>query len=489
MSLRRLARESALYTVGNIAPKIGAFLLLPVYVRFLSQADYGAVALLSSFSGILAVVYHMGVDGSLMRLHFDTEGRERARLYLTLATFTFVVATGLTVILALALGPSFETWFAGTPFMPLGLLALLIAWAGSMQFVPSVLFRASGQPGRFLAVNLGAFVVSSVASIILIVGFDLRAPGVLIGQLIANLAVLGVTAGIVVRLGNVGLDLQGLRAALKLGLPLLPHQLSAWALRLGDRWLIALLIGLPALEARAQIGVYAVGYQLGYVVTIFVSSFNAAWSPYFFRIGDRPDAPRFYADMTTVVLAGIMALATGVSALAPEIVGLVARPGYEAAADVLPVIAFASVLQGAYTMFVTVIFFTKRTGPLALITFASAALNLTLNVGLIPVFGIMGAAWSTAGAYAFFAAATYLFARRDYPVRIAWLRLGTLLVLGIGAVFLARVAAPGPSVLAGAIHLVIGIGYTVVAVLACMAPIARLRTLSRGLPADRSGGA
>ena len=485
MSLRGLARNTALYTIGNLAPKIGAFLLLPIYVRFLSQADYGAVALLTSLAGILGVVYHVGVDGALMRLHFDTEGRARARLYVTLATFTLTVSTALSIVVALVLGPNFETLFAGTPFIPLGALALLLAFAGSMQYIPAVMFRASGQAGRFLALNLGSFLVSSTASVILVAFLGFGASGVLLGQLIANVAVLGVTFVTVARLGMVGLDAGALRAALQLGIPLLPHALSAWALRLGDRWLLALFLGLPALEARAQIGVYAVGYQLGFVVTMIITSFNAAWSPYFFQIGGRPEAPRFYTEMTTIVLAGVLALAVGVSVLAPEIVALVARPGYEAAADVLPVIAFASVLQAAYTMFVTAVYFMKRTGPLAFITFGSAALNVLLNIALIPAFGIMGAAWATFGAYAAFAAATFAYARRHYPIRIGWWRLAALAVVGGAAVLASRAMASGPSVIGAAIHLAIAVVFASATLVICRGSIERLRVLSRQLAAAK----
>jgi O-antigen/teichoic acid export membrane protein len=484
VSLRSLARASALYTVGNVAPKIGAFLLLPIYVRFLTQEDYGALALLTSLAGILAVVYHLGLDSAVMRLHFDTGGRAQARLYSTATLFSLAIGAVMTVVLAVALGPFFDRLFAGTPFIPLGALALLVALVGSLGYVPSTLFRAAGRPGRFLAVNLGAFLLSSIVAVILVVAFDLGAAGVLTGQLIGGTAVLVVTLVVVDRLGPWTVDRAQLREGLRIGLPLLPHGISAWALRLADRWLIALLIGLPAIEARAQVGVYAVGYQLGFVVSIIVTSFNSAWSPYFFRIGDRPSGPRFYTEMTTLVMAGLLALAVAVSTLAPEIVAVIARPGYEAAADVLPLVAFASVLQGLYVMFVTVVFLTKRTGRLATVTIASAVLNVALNVILIPRLGIMGAAWATVGSYAFFAAATFVFARRMYPMQISWLRLGLMTVLAVVAVALARVIAPGPSIGAGLIHAALALAFTVAAGVISWPSFDRLRTVSRTLSAE-----
>ncbi len=484
VSLRRLLRESTLYSIGNIAPKLGAFLLLPVYVRFLSQADYGALALLTSVAGVLGIVYHLGTDAALMRLHFDRSGRDQARLYSTVTIFSMAMAGGLTLLLTVAVGPFFQELFAGTPFIPLGLLALLLAAVGSITYVPSTLYRATGQAARFLRLNVGSFVISSTISVVLVTVFGFGAAGVLTGQLIATTGVMIVALVVVSRMGAWTFDGRTLRGALALGLPMLPHALSAWALRLADRWLIAVFIGVSALEARAQVGVYAVGYQLGYVVGIAITSFNAAWSPYFFRIGYRPSAPELYKQMTSVVIGGFLVIAVGVSSLAPEIVAVVARPGYEPAADVMPLIAFASIFQGLYVMFVTVVFLTKRTGPLAFITFSAATLNVGANALLIPRFGIMGAAWATLLAYAGFAAGTYLLARRQYPMRIDWARLVVLGLTAAASVLLARTLAPNASVTNAAAHAGVWIAYACVATAVCAAPVRRLRILSRDVGAE-----
>lgn len=485
MSLRSLARASALYTFGNIAPKIGAFILLPIYVTFLSPADYGTLALLASLAAVLAIIYHLGIDASLMRLHFDTQGRARGRLYGSATLFTLSLASLLTIVLAVTIGPFFEELFAGTPFIPLGALALLVALVSSVGYVPSTLFRASGQATRFLLVNLGAFVISSVVSVILVVFFGLGAAGVLTGQLIGSTAVAIVAIAIVARLGAWEIDINVLRPALRLGLPLLPHAVSGWALRLADRWLIIGLIGLPALEARTQVGVYSLGYQLGFIVSIVLQSFNSAWSPYFYRSGSTEQGPQLHGAMTTLVVGGLLALAVGVSTLAPEIVAVVARPDYDQAAEVVPVIAFAYAIQGLYVMFVAATFLMKRTERLAPITFAAAILNVALNVALLPVFGIMGAAWATLGAYVFFAAATYLLGRRLYPLRVdAW----TLVLLAVGAVAVVLVARliPGPSPAAGAFHLLLAVGYAGAVAFVCRDPLSRLRSAERALRAAQA---
>ena len=70
------------------------------------------------------------------------------------------------------------------------------------------------------------------------------------------------------------------------GLPLLPHTLAGWLLNVSDRWLLGLLLGLSVTETLGAIGVYSLGYQLGYAVGLAAISFNAAWLPVLYRLAE-----------------------------------------------------------------------------------------------------------------------------------------------------------------------------------------------------------
>ena len=94
MTLRGVARGSILYSIGFVLPRIGTFLLLPIYVTVLSTADFGAVALVVSVAQLVATFLRMGMDGALMRMHFDSSDPARQnRLIATVASMTAVVAT------------------------------------------------------------------------------------------------------------------------------------------------------------------------------------------------------------------------------------------------------------------------------------------------------------------------------------------------------------------------------------------------------------
>jgi O-antigen/teichoic acid export membrane protein len=476
MTIRTLARGSAIYAAGNLLARLGGFILLPIYLQLMSRDQYGIVALVTAITGLLTIVYRLGLDGALMRMHFDTPDGQRPALYRTITLATLAVAGGLSIAIGLAVGPFFEVLFFGVPFLPYGLLALAITFVGSVDFVPSVLFRATQQPERFLVFNLASFAVASALSLALVAA-GMGALGMLLGQLIGGFAILLVVLVIALRPDGIGWQPAFLRPALRFGVPLVPHQISTWTLRLSDRWLIGLLLVVPLAERLGAIGAYSVGYQLGFLVAIVATSFNAAWTPYFYRIGEQPGGPAVYRAMVSITSAGFLWMAVGLAAVAPELIRLVTggRQAYEVAAQVLPVVAFACACQGIYTMLVGPIFLRRRTAVLPILTVTSAVANVVANVVLIPRLGVMGAAWSTLIAYALFALLTYLYARRVYPTDVEVPRLAVYAAISLVAVVAAR-AVDQPGIVAPfLVHLVVVLAAGILLAVVARGPLRQLR--------------
>ena len=480
MGLRALLRGSLLYTVGNMLPRLGAFLLLPVYTAAMAPAEFGVFSLMLSLSGLLAIVYRLGLDGALLRLHFDVTSRRRPALYLTLATVTFGAVVLFSVLFGLIGAPIFDVVFPGVGFLPYGLLALAITATMAFQYVPSALFRATERPGRFLVFALGAFGTGVIVTVLFLLIVPLGAVGGLLGQLGTGIAVVLVTLAILVRLRRPAFDRGLAREGLAYGLPLVPHGMAAWVLSLSDRWLIGLLIGVPALGAQAAVGIYSFGYVIAQVVSLVAMSFNSAWVPFFFARGEGPRGPRILTEMTTLSIAGLGLLAIGIAALAPEATQLLAvsRWGEEArvAADVMQLVAVAFLAHGLYFMVVSVVFLQRRTGGLPLITLAAGAVNVGANLLLIPRLGIMGAAWSTLAGYVVLAAVTWWYARASYALQLDLVRLGTLFGAVAVLVLGGRLVTPQDNLILSTVtHLATILGYAAVAWFVVRRPVAVLR--------------
>ncbi|HEX5039099.1 MAG TPA: oligosaccharide flippase family protein [Candidatus Limnocylindria bacterium] len=437
MRLRTLVRGSLFYTVGNFLPRIGAFLLLPIYTAAMAPAEFGTFSLMLSIAGVLGIVYRFGLDGALMRLHFDVEERDRPSLYLTLSVVTAAIGLVLSVLLGLIAVPTFSRLFAGTPFWPFAPLTLILTFLLSFQYVPSSWFRARELPGRFLLLTVVSFAGGLVGTVLFVLVLDGGAVGALLGQIGAAGTAAAATIVVLVSLGAAAFRADFLRRALTFGLPLLPHSLSAWVLNVSDRWLIGLLVVGGAAAAQTAIGVYSFGYLLGQVVGLVAFSFNAAWVPFFYQRGAGPQGPRLLREMTTLSIAGLAVLAAGIGLLAPELATALAGDQWgdaiEDAARITPIVAVASVAYGLYFMVVSPVFMERRTAVLPALTIAAGLLNVGLNLVLIPTVGIVGAAWATLAGYAALAGLTTWYARRIYALA---LDVGKLAAIGTGLVTL-----------------------------------------------------
>jgi O-antigen/teichoic acid export membrane protein len=347
-------------------------------------------------------------------------------------------------VLTVLAAPFFDRLFPGVQFLPYGLLALGITATTAFQYIPSSLFRATERPDRFVVFALGVFGVVVVATLLFLVVLQLGAVGGLLAQLASGIAVVAITIVILGSMRRGRPDRELANRALRFGLPLVPHGLAAWVLNLSDRWLIGLLIGLSGAAAQTMVGIYAFGYVIGQSVGLVAFSFNAAWVPFWYARGDTRNGPRILREMSTSVIGGLGFLAVAVAVLAPEVTELLAvsQWGEQAreAAEVIPVVAVASLVYGVYFMVVSTIFLRRKTAGLPLLTLLAGATNVGVNILLIPRLGIMGAAWATLAGYGMLAAATWWYGSRVYPIRLDLPRLAAIGGLTVAAIVVARLA-------------------------------------------------
>ena len=75
--LKQLGKDSVIYGVGGVLARGVTFLMLPIYTRVFTLADYGTIELLTVMSSFLAVILVMGMDSAQSMYFFKhkEEGR------------------------------------------------------------------------------------------------------------------------------------------------------------------------------------------------------------------------------------------------------------------------------------------------------------------------------------------------------------------------------------------------------------------------------
>jgi O-antigen/teichoic acid export membrane protein len=256
---------------------------------------------------------------------------------------------------------------------------------------------------------------------------DLGPIGVALGS--AGAAAISALVGVValVRAGALRprIDTGLARQMLAFALPLVPAGVAGWVLNLSDRPLLQVMTG-----SEALVGVYTLGYTAGLVTNaLVVQPFSLAWGAAHWEIARGDDAPRTFARALTWFLVLASAMALLLSALGTDFLRLLVGPEFDLSRYIVPFSAFAYVLYGAYSIVASGLGIVGRTSLVATTMAVAAAAAVVLNVVLIPVIGIFGAAVSTLASYLLLVVLSGGVSQRHYPV--PW-RLGrAAAILGV----------------------------------------------------------
>ncbi len=431
VAVRELAGSSAVYGLASILTRALTFLLLPVYTRFLTPADYGIVTVTATITAILLLVFPLGIHGAASRFYFAVDSAEERRsrsgtLWLTTLLFAGVAA----VLLDLAGAGLVPRLVPGLPFHPYVRLAIWTAFFLTFSLVPFLLLQLQQRPVPYLAVTVGSSLATAGAILLFVVGLKQGAVGYLRGGLVGA----GVTAlcaiGIAVRAMRISIRRDIAVAALSYGLPLVPHAMAGWVLELSDRTILARYTTL------GEVGIYSLGYQVGTALGLLIAAFNAAWIPYLFKAlaAGEPQAPERLSRLATYYAMILVFFALGLALLVGPILRFLVAPAYYPSAAITPWITAAYVLYGLYIIPISFLFWRERTGRIPIVTLVAGVVNVGLNLWLVPRYGMIAAAWSTLVAYAVMLPVAWASARGVHPFPYEYGRLARVLVVG-GALF------------------------------------------------------
>lgn len=439
-ALRKLLGASAVYGLGSVLVRGLTFLLLPLYTRYLSPAEYGIVALTTTCTVVLGMLYPLGLRGAISRTYYESGSVEERKERIGTLWIAMVVSALAMALLLDRTGPSLAAaLLPEVSFHPYLRLAVWTALLGVFGLTPLVLLQAQERPLAYVAVTIWAALTTTALTVWLVVrgdGAEGYLTGVLLGAALAALPYLALT----LRQVRPVFRMSVLLPALAFSLPLVPHALAGWALEMSDRAILTRLIPLH------DVGVYSLGYQLGAAMGLLTTAFNAAWVPFLFgSLKEEGGAAHSrLARLVTYYAAALCFIGLGWSLLVKHAIGFLAGPEFGEAYRITPWVVGGYVFGGLYLIPTNLLFWRQRTTVIPLVTVAAGAVNVGLNLWLVPRYGAIAAAWSTLAAYGVLLVLTWRTAERLHPFPYEYRRLGLMAGLAL-ALFLAGQFLPFPS--------------------------------------------
>lgn len=430
-SIKSVFKGASIYTFGQLLTKASGFFLIPLYTRFLTPEDYGIVGFLQVFSQIMATVLMFGFYGAQTRYFYEFKENTKK-----IGEFLFSINCYLIVILLpscvlLSIWGKYPYKLLSIknvdfyPYLP------LIIWTVFFQILNQMLisyYLAAKEYKKCAFLQILQFLGTTSSVIFFVVycqqGALGQIKGIFWGQVIFFVFFYWNYASKFI----FKFSFHYVQICLAFGIPVVFHLLAAALHNSIDRIILEKYVTID------ELGIYTLGYQLGMVMSVIVTSINGAWQPNYFELMSSDSSHKAYENrrMFALWISGISLICLIGILWAKEFLILLTPENFHAAAGVVPIILFGYLFLGIYYFAVSPLFQFKKTKNLPFLTGAAALLNIGLNLVFIPEYGIYGAAYTTVVSFLFQAGFVYMVGRKLFDPGYELGRIAFLICLLMG---------------------------------------------------------
>lgn len=416
---KKLLSDTLILGLGTFASKVLVFLLMPLYTACLSPEQYGIADLISQMANLLIPVACAGICDGLFRFTLDS-GADKSSVFRTglrilwIASLAFLVVSPLLFLLDL---------FSGYAW-----LIVVYVLASNLHSACAQYIRACDRPRLFSVQGIINTALVIALNLLFLLVFEMGATGYVLSVVLADLLVsimLIVYARLDrdVRAGHFSRELSG--RLIRYSLPMIPTTIFWWITNVSDRFFVTEICG------KADNGIYSAAYKIPTLITLLCSVFYEAWQFSAVRDAENKTRSNFFGQVFGYYSALILTGGAGVILLCRVLSGILLNRAYEEAWRYIPVLTLAAVFS-ALTTFMGSVYLVKKKSMMSFLTsMFGAALNITLNIIMIPSMGVQGAAMATAISYTAAFVLRTITAQRHVSFSVGYVRLtlGTALLI------------------------------------------------------------
>lgn len=414
---RKFIVASSHYLITQLALLAASLISFPIIIRLLSIEEYGILTLCNTILLFGVALSKLGLQNSIIR--FFPYYKELGQLPCFFRTYSF---TGLIFgifffcVLEFFLSCYLPSY---SPFLPFLVAAMVLVQ--SLFSYLSTFLRCQEQSIRFCFISIAGRYLSTFGSIALILWLNNGVVGIFQSQILSyGLMAILLAFSFWRELLGVGKTFSKALfcESLRFGLPMVVSEASTILLAFSDRFLITHFNGSKSL------GIYAVAYSLCmYLADLIRQPLDMAVAPMYTRIYTQEgelQAKQFLSSVAKYIALIAFPIFAGCVAIKEELIIFLATTKYSEAVQILPWVLGGLLLNSCSSLVVAGLYLKKQTALVAKISLLSGILNILVNIILLPRYGIISAAWTTAGCYFLVFTVTSFFAYREFPLAWPW---------------------------------------------------------------------
>ena len=439
---KSLFKQTAIYGLATVLPRMLSFLLVRLYTGILPTAEYGEVSIVLSWMVFFNVFLSYGMETAFFRF-YNTE-KDKQNVVAT-TTITLFWSSIFFLFVALIFRNALANWAnIAVQYITYSIWILVL---DALVIVPFSKLRANQRPIRYAVIKIGNVMVNLLLNLFFLLLLPKIAeanPNSFIGNLYVENFEIGY------------IFVSNLLASLLTFLVLSPNYLSLNRKFDKTLWLKMMQYGLPILVAgiafavnehfdkillgywlpeniaKTEVGAYSACYKLGLFMVLFATAFRLGIEPFFFSHSGNEKAPQTYAMITKyfVILGSLILLGVIVFADVLKFL-LLDNTSYWEAMKVVPLIILANFFLGIYNNLSVWYKLTDKTKIGAYISIVGAIITLVLNFLLIPIWSYYGSAIATISAYGSMMFISYYLGNKYYPIPYDIKKISRYLLISI----------------------------------------------------------
>lgn len=426
--LKTISKETIIYGIGNTAGSIVAFLLLPLYTKYLTPEDYGYLAIFSVFQAVIEITAVFGLSSGLFRYYLMAKDEVEQQTVMNTcfwAQTLFIV--GLAAITFPLINQFSQILFGSNKYSK---YITIVTATGLLSAFGSFIFsfmRAERKPKFFAITQVAKVTLLALTNVYFVAVLRWSYPGILIGNLIVLVVITIVVLAWFSRFISLSFSLSYFKKILIFVSPIYIVNVFYFLLNLSDRFFLNHFL------SPTEVGLYSFGNKIGSVVMIgVIIPFSIAIVPYAMSIAKEDYFKYTFAKIIKYFLLLIICLSVYVYYFSNEVIILVSNASYLKASGIIGPILLSNVFYALYYNLSIAIDIVEKTYLSTLVVIVGAVVSVVINYCTIPLLGIYGSALASCISNGVLFVMMYYFSQKYFPIQYevaAFIKLIGLLIL------------------------------------------------------------
>ncbi|MDD5421872.1 MAG: oligosaccharide flippase family protein [Candidatus Omnitrophica bacterium] len=396
--------------IGNALP----FITLPIITRFLSPQDFGISALAMSTTLIIANILVCNVDTAAYRYYFEYRKNTKEVAGLINTSLAYILLVGVVSIPIV--------YFASNAISRLIIGSAEYAQALFISYISACLsvlvnfylmfYRNMEKAKDFSYLKTIQTLIGTILTLVLIIKFRMGYMGLIYATFGSFLiAFLVVSARFMIDF-PFHFRAKMLIDNLKYGIPLLPNMFSGSIYQFFDKYMLQRIVSL------SSTGIFSIAQNISTRLFTFMTAVQSTFEPIFMKdMFDRgAEGARSVGRNFTVFTYISLSVILGTILFGEEIIYILAPSSYYGAINVFMILLGAISMQTFGKIVGPQLAYPKKAYLSFPISLAGLAVNISLNLFLIPKWGASGAAFATFVTIALSNAISVFIAQKFYKI-------------------------------------------------------------------------